>query len=424
MKNFHFLILSLILSTTSVFAQTNPPADVDPDIAQAILDASKASSGQVAEDPIKSVVDDQAKAKEAAKKLKELGNQVPEVKQEPKPVIAKPVVKGPEVISKEEQELLKQLEKKNAAKENQENTSEEEDESSSLKKKKAIYIPAPVEDGKNNDGYLLERDSTRVVTKTISYNDALNVKMCFAAGLNIALDADISDELQEAILDDKIYFDSQVMENKRGVYIRLKKPVPEGKHWESAIRLVRKSDDKTYLVNLIGLPCPSVGLSTFPKVIYLKDHIGAIQANSKVLTPEDTIIAKSKGLPRIQKNRIRVYDMIMSSSSSWSVFGLEVQYPNAKSSSTMPRVVMLDSLQVQELQSKLEYLPIHSQKATQIRGVPTLRFKLSINIAKNYVVKRRYLHLMFIDEEAGHYQYIRVDTLPYFLSLLKRNFDL
>lgn len=417
------LMLCLGLFTVTASAQE----DVDPEVMNAILDAQQSSS----KDPMKEAVEVNPpkaapektaaeKAREAAEKLKD---GIP-AEAAPKPREVKPTIvkefrkKGPEVITEEEAKMLQKLENDRAEKE--ENVSSLATDPS--KKRKPIYVPAPVQGPNSEAGFMIERDSGKIVTRTMSVNDALNVKICYNAGVTIALDHDIQDEFQRVILDESQFFSAQQFENNRGVFVALKKEIPPGKYWESAIRLVRKSDDKTYLVNLIGVSCPG-GLVPYPKVIYLREHFGHIGSNNKVLTPEDTIIQMSKGMPRIQKNRIRVYDMVASSASNWLVFGIEVQYPE-NSKMTVPKMVILDSLQVNKLGSKLEYLPLPSKKATEIRGVPTLRFKLSVNVGKNYILRKRYLHLMYLDEEVGHYQYVRVDTLPYFLSLVRRGFEL
>ena len=425
MKQILSLLLSFLLAMPA-FAQE----DVDPEVMKAILDAQDTSSES--KDPVAEAINvnspstttsspSKNKAVEAARKLKE--SDIQEMKpKEVKPTVVKEVKKKTEIITAEEAKMLEQLEK-DQTKTLTSNSSEQQALATDpAKKRKPIYVPAPVEGPNPNAGFLLERDSTKILRKTMSPNDVLNVKICYTAGVTIALDNDVQDEFQRVIIDENQYFAAETFENKKGVFVALKKQIPVGTYWESAIRLVRKRDDKTYLVNLIGLPCPD-GLVQFPKVIYLREHIGMIQSNNKVLTPEDMIIQQSKGMPRIQKNKIRVYDMVSSSSSTWSVFGIEVQYPEG-SKMTVPKMVVLDNFQVNKVNSKLEYLPLPSKKATEIRGVPTLRFKLSVNIGKSYVLKNRYLHLMYLDEEVGHYQYIRVDTLPYFLSLVKRGFEL
>lgn len=403
------LIISLLF-LTQTYAQTPDNTEVDPQVMEAILDASKASADPDA-DPLENM---------------DVNKTSMQIKADEKPVEIKKPVKAEtfnkntikRVLSEEESEMIRMWEQEQALKDSKNNSSDED-----IKESKAIYIPAPVE-AMDPDGILLERDSSKVVTKRMGANDSMNIKICYNSGLSIAFDDDIEDTLQRVILDDRIFFDAQEFENQRGVYIRLKRPIPDGKNWESAIRLVRQSDDKTYLFNLIGLPCPPQGLTPFPKVLYIRDHYGLLSHSSKILTPEDTIISLSKGLPRIQKNRIRFYDMVASSSSNWVVFGVEVQYPNASNKKTIPKMIVLDNHQIQTIGSKLEYLPLHSEKATEVRGVPTLRFKLSININKNYVLKSRYIHVMFLDEESGHYQYIRIDSLNYYLSLIRRGFEL
>jgi hypothetical protein len=419
MKNLLSVLLIIALTTPALAQQPSTPdqTDIDPEVMNAILDASKAEPGRDPLEGVSNTTPMQDKAKEAARELRRQNNEV-------QPTQAAPVrpaaPKGPrrEQISQEEEQMLKIWEKEQAQKEKKSTSP-----SAEVRNKRPIYVPAPVEEG-DEDSVLMERDSSKIVVRRMGPQDSLNVKMCFSAGLTVTLDQDIQDEFQRIILDDKIFFDAQEMDNHRGVYVRMKRQVPEGKHWESALRLIRKSDDKTYLINLIGLPCPSSGMTPFPKAVYIKDHVGLMQSNTKALTPEDTIIAMSKGLPRIQKNRIRFYDMLASSGSAWYVFGVEVQYPNPSKKTTMPKMIVLDNLQVSQIPSKLEYLPVHSQKATDARGVSTLRFKLTVNINKNYVLKSRYLHVMFLDEESGHYQYVRVDTLPYFLSLIRRGFEL
>lgn len=289
-----------------------------------------------------------------------------------------------------------------------------------------VYVPAPARD-KSEDTYVLERDSAKIITKSMSVTDSINLKLCFNAGVQVVFNEDISTTIQTVVIDDQIFFDARPFENNRGVYVRLKQPIPPGMYWESAVRLVRKLDDKSYLVNLIGLPCPD-GAYPYPKVVYLKEKYSILDKNAKVLTPQDTIISLSQGLPRVQKNVIRVYDMVASSGSEWVVFGVEVKFPNRKAqdfSKDFSRYFkMLDNLQISEIPTKIEYLPLQSEKATKSYGVPTMRFKMVVNVGKNYIMNNRYLHMMFVDSVESHYQYVKIDTLPYFLSLKKRGFEL
>ena len=150
----HFLPIFLILSlATSAFAQDGADrTEVDPEVMNAILDASKASADPN-KDPLEGVVTEtpvKQRAKEAAKQLRQQGNEVTAPKTEVKKEVKKPVAN---VISKEEEELLKMWEKE------QTKTKQEEAQPATAKStRKPIYIPAPVEEA-DHDGVLLERDS-------------------------------------------------------------------------------------------------------------------------------------------------------------------------------------------------------------------------------------------------------------------------
>jgi hypothetical protein len=295
------------------------------------------------------------------------------------------------------------------------------------------YVPAPSEAQEDkHEGFIVERDSSKIVTKRLSYLDSLDVKVCFTQGLSIILDQDIKTEMQTGVLDDKTWFGSKDFENHRGVYVHLTQAVPDGYFFESAVRIVRKDNDKTYLVNLMAVPCPKEGVSPYPKVIYIKDKLPSISGkNTHLMTPEDTIIQLSQGLPRKNTNVVTVYDMIARSTSDWAIFGIQVQLPpgSEMKPDKLPVIKVLNNLQMDEIPAKVEYLPIPSYKETENNPVgnpqklPTARFKVLVNVDKQYFNEDRYIYFMFVDKENGFYQYVRMDTLPYVFSLRERGFD-
>jgi hypothetical protein len=282
-----------------------------------------------------------------------------------------------------------------------------------------------VVDQANQNGYLVERDSPKIVVKQMSHMDTLNIKMCASAAVTVAFDDSFTGaELQTVVLDDLEYFEAKPFQNNKAVLVKLKNPIQKGSHWESALRLVTKQNDKTFLVNLLGVACPETGANPFPKVYYIKEKHGLLGKDAKVYTPEDTIIEASEGLPRKNKNVVRVYDMVASSNSSWMTFGVEVQYHNPDSKKTRLLMKVLDNMQINILPSQLEQMALQSRKASEFYGVPTLRFNLTVNIDKSYVLNNRYIYLMLLDKETQHYQYKQIDLLKYFISLKKRGFNI
>lgn len=293
--------------------------------------------------------------------------------------------------------------------------------------KKALYSPSPQEkQEEKHEGYVVERDSSKVIKKKVSINDVLTLKICYSAGISLILDEDIQTELQRVILDDRTYFDALDFENHRGVYIKLKQPIPSGKFLESAIRLVRKDNDKEYLINLLGVSCQK-GLNPFPKVYYLQDKVPLIAGKmTKVLTPEDTIIELSNGYPRKNINHLEVYDLVARSGSEWAVLGLQIKLGKDKAITTEGpfSFKILDNLQISEIPNKVEYLPLQSKKASDSIGEPIARFRLILNLNKQYYLENRYLYIMLVDQKDQYHQYLKVDTLPYIQSLRKRGFDI
>jgi hypothetical protein len=287
----------------------------------------------------------------------------------------------------------------------------------------AIYDPVPSDPGVKQNGFVVDRDSTTIITKRVGTKDAVTIKMCIAYGVSIILDDSIDTELQRVILDDKVFFDALEFENHRGVYARLVKPIPEGSRWESAIRLVRKSDDRTYLVNLVGVSCPE-GVVEYPKVVYLKEKYDVLAAKQNdINTPEDMIIEVSQGLPRKNLHDVQVYDMVASPGADSVLFGIEIQ--NAQISKPEKiEFAALDNLQINKISTKTTYMKLQSDKSTELRGSQSYRFKVMMGVDKSYILKNRYVHLVYINKETKHYQYIQIDVMKYFKSLKDRGFDL
>lgn len=410
--------IALILLTSNVIGlHVWAQADADPEIMSAMLESTKASKTvNTSSDPLEALLNDNDdKSKVEIPKKKEEIKKI----EEPKKITKK--VNQPIILTKEETDLLDQLDSSKIAtslnKESEKNNKEKVN-------KKQIYVPAPVEEKSPSDP-VIERDSSKIRTVAMGVKDVLNLNICFNGGLTITLDQSIDDEISKIYKDDNEIIAAEPSENNRGVYVHLTREIEENKQWESAIRLYRKSDDKVYLINLVAVSCPRYGLSPFPKVVYIKDRPGLIGKNSKVLTPEDTIIELSKAYPRIPKNRITIHDIVADAGSEWTVFGLEVQLPaNVEGQIKSPKVIVLDNLQINKIPSTLEYLPNPSKKATETRGVSTIRYNLNININKNYILNNRYIHVMYLDEEGQYYQYIRVDTQKFFFSLLKRGYKI
>lgn len=290
------------------------------------------------------------------------------------------------------------------------------------KKKKAIYEPAPLPSKNGYTGYELKRGTPTIIEEFLTVKDEMKVKMCLFSGLDIVFDSDSQDTIQRIILDDQIFFGQQVMGNNKGVHVQLIRPIMEDEGYvETTLRIYRAKDDMPYIINLLGVPCPNEGLVKFPKLIVLKEKNPGIFPNKRVRPPEDTIIEESYGYKPKYQNKIRVYDMIVDSASDWVVFGVELQLKDNRKKLD-GEFKILDSLQINQMQSYVEELRFPSIKATNLYQVPTKRFNIKVKMDKEYMMRRRYVHLMFIDHDTKSYQYFRINTMLWLTEAIKRGF--
>jgi len=291
-----------------------------------------------------------------------------------------------------------------------------------------IYTPSPTGTGINSPGFSVDRDSTAILRKSVSVNDSVNIDMCIAYGAAISLDESIKTTLGRVTITDDRYFKFVETPNKRGVYVSLTKPVPKDGIWLSSLMLYRKDNDLIYLINLRGRPCPD-GLINFPKVVYLsekKDRNSRLDdkykmADAEILTPEDTIISVSKGFDRTNDYEAVVYDMVASAGSSVVTMGVEIQSITDPSDAEFR---VLDFHQVTPLKTSSRFLELQSKKASEQRNQKVQRFNLTIEINKDYMLRRRYIYLMYINNKKKNYEYMMVDTAKFMKSLKDREFDL
>lgn len=319
-------------------------------------------------------------------------------------------------LSKEDMKLL----------EDYQNKSKPNKKVQKKKGKYKIYKPAPVVRNTIEErGFIIERDSMKIEKLKISTNDVVDILVCKTNPIHIAFDQNYDEVIQNTLLDgNQVDFETKTFDNNRGVYVRLKEAVPRGKIKESALRLVLKSNDKALMFNLVGIPCNAEGLNKYPKTYYISEKKTRIDRDNQIFTAEDMIIQMSEGYKRVNRP-ISLRDMNTSANSDWVVFGLQINVPKElESDKYLYDIKVLDNLQVNTIPEKTEYLPLHSKKFTKQKGMVTLRYKLSVNVGKKYLLNDRYIHLMILDKKRKEYVYELVDLEPYYQSLIQRGWKL
>lgn len=288
-----------------------------------------------------------------------------------------------------------------------------------------VYVPAPVVDNViDQKGYMIERDSNKIVNLKIKPNDFVNILICNSNPVHIAFDKDYNELIQTPILDGNTQdFEALPFENYKGVYVRLKEPIA-GAIKQSNLRLILKSNDKALMFKLIGIPCPPKGLNPYPTTYYISEKESSISSNSKVYTPEDFIYISSNAYKR-KNMSISLRDMFASAHSDWVVFSLQLKIPEGMEQDNYKfEFKILDSFQISMIQSKTEYLQSVSEEVTSASDMTTLRYKLSVMINKRYMIDNKYIWLMVLDHNKKEYVYELVDLEPYYKSLIDRGVNL
>lgn len=288
-----------------------------------------------------------------------------------------------------------------------------------------VFSPIRAKDAKTIESRAaINRDDPGIVTRYVTTKDSVTIEMCFSAGVTISLDDDTKETIQSADLDDNLYFSRALFKNGRSVYVRMIKELDsKADFWESSIRIMRASDDKIYLVNLVALRCTD-DTSAFPKVVYLKDKPDVVAPSGSLLSPEDKVIRETKGYPRRNNDKVMIADMVTTSGSQSIYLALEVQPEVALKNGAHLRFAVLDNFELSNISFKREWLKESTKKATKERGRQAIRYNLAIDVNKDYITKSRFINLLVINEQTKHYQKIRVDLLKRFYGLKELGLDL
>jgi len=369
------------------------------------------NSNLYAQEQKKEVIKKEVVKKESTSKKKDLQKKTKKVVKKTKSNVKEKKIN----LTKDQLEALKKFRRRQAAANAKKSKVGTKGEKTVKRKKnsKAIYQPAPVHKKTGYVGYNIKRGSTSIIEDFMNVGDEMQVKMCIFSGTDFILEG--NQKIQRVVLDDQIFFASQTLNNNKAVHVQMIQPLLKDEGYiETSLRIYREKDDIPYIVNLVGVPCPEKGLVKFPKVVRIKERHGGINPGTRVLPPEDFIIEESYGFKPKYQTKLKVYDMVVDSDSDYVSLGVELQFPkNKKFNNGMApaEFKVLDALQINKMKTIVEYLPIPSKKASEKYGKPTYRFNLKVKMDKKYIMTRRYIHLMYIDEGSKTYQYFRLNSM-------------
>lgn len=297
-----------------------------------------------------------------------------------------------------------------------------------IKDTKRTFTPSFQKKGAVNPNLTVYRDNDQVVTINMTTEDIVDTNICVHSPIRVLLGNSIADEISQAILDTPKSFSAEILNDKRSAMIMMANGMKrDGTVFRSRVRLIRKSDFKSYIINLNAQACPASGRFGFPSEIIIEDkQKSGINENVNLKTPEDLILDITDGLPRKNhENQIELYSGLMSPGSDYSMLAINIKIGNTTRDKFYPQFYVLDSLQgrVIEMQEPV-YLAKESKAVTDRIKHSILRFNLFIKINKKYILERDSVYLVIVEHGERYYQKVKIPMSALREKLINHGYDL
>lgn len=312
-------------------------------------------------------------------------------------------------------------------------TKEEED---ILKKIKQNQL-SPISKKKDrfNKKVRVVRDDSKILRLPISVNDRVDLMICYNSPVVIKFDDSLKDEIVAVYSgNSKVYDVKKLPHNDKSVLVTLiEEPVEDG-NFAVPLWVERKSDNRSYVFNLISEKCPTQGILPYPVEIIIQQKTGVVSKNQRLHIPSDLIYLIAKDNKRDNnRNFVRANGIMMTANSSFMGLSLSVimkGLPKGKLlkdknaiSMKQPRFVFLDSLKVRTIESDTMYLRDPSIGETNINKLPTARFNIMLRLEKKYIFERKFVYVMIVFDDENYYHIAKIPLIDLYEDLRKNGLE-
>lgn len=271
----------------------------------------------------------------------------------------------------------------------------------------------PVKENKGikrvNPNYRIKRGDSRIVSEFAGVDDIHEIKTCFGNPLIISFGQSIKDKILFVKNGNPAKFSHEVeVSNHRSVTISLNTPADgsvQGHFW-----IYRDSDNRRYNFRLIGEPCPSEGIYTYPVDVIIEESATYNSPSQRVLLPTDFLIETTKNYQRNNGYAlINVNGLLTTASARFTTLGVSISLKDFNGKKMRePRFIVLNWSKTHQYEVTQEYLPLSSQAETDLNKIPTLRFNLRLGLTKKQIVEREYIYLIVMYDDEEKYQIAKV----------------
>jgi len=291
--------------------------------------------------------------------------------------------------------------------------------------RKRIYTPHLGKKKRSNPFFKINRDDRRIVDAHISTNDSVEAFICFGNPLRIVFANDREESFSNVgMSDNQVYLSGSVSEDKKSAVISVQNPLPKDQFWRGSATLERASDGQGYKVFLTATYCPS-NMDEYPSEIRIHKRGKKRVVGQPFMNPADFITELTKGRERKNIHKVKANIMVATSGVNKVAQPLTIiPSGGVLRDSFNFKLIYLDSLQIQQIPSKTQYLKWASKKASQELGRPVVKINSLIEVGKKYIWEREYVYLLLVDLDRNTYQHIKIPLKTQYQQLQKMGFEL
>lgn len=277
-----------------------------------------------------------------------------------------------------------------------------------------------------NSNYRIKRGDNRIVSEFTGVDDVHEIKTCYGNPLVISFGDTIKDKIFVVKNGNTAKFSHEVEPStNRSVTVSLNAPADgtvQGHFW-----IFRERDHRRYNFHIIGEPCPSNGLYTYPFDITIEESGEYVSSSQRLLLPTDFMAEVTQNYKRDNsQNFVAANGLITTPTGKYTSLGISLALKNYKGQAKIrePRFLAVNWAKTHQFKLTQEYLPFSSQSETDLNQIPTLRFNLKLELSKKNIIERGHIYLIVMYDDTKTYQIAKVPLVELLKQLKDKGWEI
>ena len=277
-----------------------------------------------------------------------------------------------------------------------------------------------------NSNYRIKRGDNRIVSEFTSVDDVHEIKTCYGNPIVISFGKSIPDKISVVKNGNVGKFSHEVEPStSRTVTISLNAPADasiQGHFW-----IFRERDNRRYNFHVIGEPCPSNGIYTYPFDITIEESKEYAGTMDRLLLPTDFMSEVTQNYRRDNaQNFVNTNGLMTTATGTYTSLGVSISLKDYKGQAEVrePRFIAVNWSKTSKIGLSQEYLPFSSQGESDLNQIPTLRFNLKLEYAKKNIIERKIIYLIIMYDDTKTYQIAEVPLMELLKQLKDKGWEI